>query len=265
VTHGYFKPGVPWMAFVMLLAWCVLEATVFTHTMIPTVSGMLAELSGAPVSRFTGGILFAILLLLVMGSFAALEALRDAVRVRELKYLAQIVVVELLVMYFEVMFLYREFIDAISPFMARDTGIRLGFWATMLLAWGGWLGVRGMTWFLFAQYGTAPLLAFISRRSLAEDGDAPALAPATLAVAWWRRALEDFKAELEWLHTKGDQLMEYLALPALQILAAGLNFGMMMIASRPAFTLPFRTLKEATDTRDLLAGLHLTPRKQPSV
>src|SRR5204863_92672 len=30
MTQSYFQPGVPWIAFAMLLAWCVLEATVFT-------------------------------------------------------------------------------------------------------------------------------------------------------------------------------------------------------------------------------------------
>jgi len=259
LAPAYFQPGVPWVAFVMLLAWCVLEATVFTHTMMPTVTGVLSELSGGPASRFTGVLLFAFLLMLVMGSFACLQTLSEAVRLRELKFLAQIVVVELLVMFFEVMFLYREFIDAVSPWIARDAGIRLGFWATMLVASCGWLGVRGATWLLFAQHGAAPLLAFISRRSLKVD-DARALAvAAVVSPTWWRGALEDFKRELEWLHAKGDQLLEYLALPVLQLLAAGLNFGMMIIASRPAFQLPFRTLKEVTDTRDLLAGFHLTP------
>jgi hypothetical protein len=262
---AYFQPGVPWIAFVMLLAWSVLEATVFTHTMMPTVSGVLSELSGGPASRFTAAVLFAFLLLLVMGSFACLQTLREAVRLREIKFIAQIVVVELLVMFFEVMFLYREFIDAISPWIARDAGIRLGFWATMATASAGWLGVRAMTWFLFAQYGTAPLLAFIARRPIAE-AEAPtmALAPVGIGQPWWHRARDDFKRELDWLHARGDQFLEYLALPVLQLLAAGLNFGMMIIASRPAFQLPFRTLKEVTDTRDILATFHLMPRKQPS-
>jgi len=259
LAPAYFQPGVPWIAFVMLLAWCVLEATVFTHTMMPTVTGVLSELSGGPASRFTAALLFGFLLMLVMGSFACLQTLSEAVRLRELKFLAQIVVVELLVMFFEVMFLYREFIDAVSPWIARDAGIHLGFWSTMLVASCGWLGVRGATWLLFAQHGAAPLLAFISRRSLKVD-DARALAvAAAVSPTWWRGALEDFKRELEWLHAKGDQFLEYLALPVLQLLAAGLNFGMMIIASRPAFQLPFRTLKEVTDTRDLMAGFHLTP------
>jgi hypothetical protein len=49
----------------------------------------------------------------------------------------------------------------------------------------------------------------------------------------------------------------------LQLVAAALNFGMLVIVSRPVFPLPFRSLREVTDTRDLLATLHLTPRKQP--
>jgi hypothetical protein len=264
VTQSYFQPGVPWMAFVMLLCWCVLEATVFTYTMIPTVSVVLSDLAGeTEPARVTTGLLFVFLLLMVMGSFACLRSLVETLRKREFKFLAQMVVIEISVMFFEVMFLYRQFIDALTPWIAQETGVVLGFRATMSLAAFGWVGTRAMTWFLFAQYGTAPLLAFIARRPLA-DVEAPELfasAPETPTV-WWRSALDDFKHELEWLHTKGDQLLEYLALPALQLLAVGLNFAMMIVASRPAFNLPFRTLKDVTETRDLLATFHLAVRKQ---
>jgi len=149
------------------------------------------------------------------------------------------------------------------PWIARDAGIRLGFWATMATASAGWLGVRAMTWFLFGQYGTAPLLAFIARRPLVQP-EAVALSVAIPAASgsWWRRAIDDFKAELEWLHARGDQFLEYLALPVLQLLAAGLNFGMMMIASRPVFELPFHNMKEVTDTREILATFHMLARKQ---
>jgi len=264
VTQTYFQPGVPWVAFVMLLCWCVLEATVFTYTMIPTVSVVLSDLAGeTEPARVTTGLLFVFLLLMVMGSFACLRSLVETLRKREFKFLAQMVVIEISVMFFEVMFLYRQFIDALTPWIAQETGVVLGLRATMSLAAFGWVGIRAMTWFLFAQYGTAPLLAFIARRPLA-DVEAPemfASVPAAPTV-WWRSALDDFKQELEWLHTKGDQLLEYLALPALQLMAVGLNFVMMIVASRPAFNLPFRTLKDVTETRDLLATFHLTARKQ---
>ena len=45
-------------------------------------------------------------------------------------------------------------------------------------------------------------------------------------------------------------------------MAVGLNFAMMIVALRPAFNLPFRTLKDVTETRDLLATFPLTARKQ---
>src|SRR6202008_3556247 len=76
MTQTYVQPGVPWVAFVMLLAWCALEAIVFTYTMLPTVSVVLGDLAGeSEPSRFLGGVLFAFLLLLVMGSFACLKSL----------------------------------------------------------------------------------------------------------------------------------------------------------------------------------------------
>jgi hypothetical protein len=268
VTSTYVQPGVPWIAFVMLLAWCVLEATVFTYTMLPTVGVVLGELAGeTEPSRLLGGLLFAFLLLLVMGSFACLRSLFETLRKRELKFLAQMVLIEILVMFFEVMFLYRQFIDALTPWIAQETGVVLGFRATMSLAAFGWVGVRAMTWFLFAQYGTTPLLAFIARRPLA-DVEAPeifASVPGMTPTVWWRSALDDFKHELQWVHGKGEQLLEYLALPALQLLAVGLNFAMMIVASRPAFNLPFHSMKDVTETRELLATFHLMPRKQPGV
>jgi len=92
----------------------------------------------------------------------------------------------------------------------------------------------------------------------------PALSFQIRSAAWWRGAQDDFKRELDWLHAKGDQLVEYLALPMLQLVAVALNFGTMLVASRPVFYLPFRTLKEVTDTRDILATFQLTPRKQPT-
>jgi hypothetical protein len=268
VTATYVPPGVPWVAFVMLLAWCVLEATVFTYTMLPTVGVVLGDLAGeTEPSRLLGGLLFAFLLLLVMGSFACLRSLFETLRKREFKFLAQMVLIEILVMFFEVMFLYRQFIDAMTPWIAQETGVVLGFRATMSLAAFGWVGVRAMTWFLFAQYGTAPLLAFIARRPLA-DVEAPemfASVPGLTPAVWWRSALDDFKHELQWVHGKGEQLLEYLALPALQLLAVGLNFAMMIVASRPAFNLPFHSMKDVTDTHELLATFHLTPRKQPGI
>ena len=268
MTSQYFQPGVPWVAFVMLVFWCMLETTIFTYTLFPTVSEVLADLVGAEqLPRLTVPILWFFLLLLIMGSFACVQAMVDAVQKREFKFIAQIVLVELFVMFFEVMFLYRELVDAISPWIAQQTGGRLqiGIGVTLSLATFGWVGIRGMTWFLFGRYGTPPLLAFISRQPLEAPAGRTLPVPEPEAPAWWRAPLEDFKQEIGWLHERSDELLEFLALPVLHLFAGALNFGMVLLTSRPLFSLPFKGLKEVMETRDLLSGLQLQPRKQGSM
>jgi hypothetical protein len=268
MTSQYFQPGVPWVAFVMLIFWCMLETTIFTYTLFPTVSEVLTDLVGAEqLPRLTVPVLWFFLLLLIMGSFACVQAMVDAVQKREFKFIAQIVLVEVFVMFFEVLFLYRELVDAISPWIAQQTGGRLqiGIGITMSLATFGWVGIRGMTWFLFGRYGTPPLLAFISRQPLEAPVGRTLPQREAEMPAWWRAPLEDFKREIGWLHERSDELLEFLALPVLHLFAGALNFGMVLLTGRPLFSLPFKGLKEVMETRDILSGLQLQPRKQGSM
>src|SRR5436309_14950491 len=255
-TGRYFQPGVPWVAFVALMFWCVLEATVFTHVLFPTVTDVLSRLAETPEpARVTGPMLFVFLMMLVMGSFACTQALVDAIRTRQMKYVAQMIAVEIFVAFFEVMFLYREIVTAFMPALADQQA------GTIVVATCGWLGVRGMTWFLFGQYGTVPLMAFMSRRPLTSAEGAP-LAPAGAAMpAWWGGPLRDIRRETEWLHAASDRMLDYLALPVLHVAAAAVNFAMVLLASRPVFHLPFRHLDEIPESRSILSGLHLQPRK----
>jgi hypothetical protein len=256
---GRGSQGVASVAFIVLVLWCALEAAVLTYATVPAVSRALTGVSGgAEESRFTTGALYTFLLLLVMGSFACLHALADAVHGRRLRFVAQMGVIQLLVMAFEVVFLYRPLVEGLAPWITGDAALRPG--PAMALAALGWFATRTLTWLLFAQYGTEPLLAFLARR---EPAEAPVPRAWSPQPPWWRPVAGDFERDLDWLHAKGEQLTEYLALPMLQLVAAALNFGMLVIVSRPVFPLPFRSLREVTDTRDLLATLHLTPRKQP--
>jgi hypothetical protein len=263
LSRNYFQPGVPWIAFVLLLLWCLLEATIFTYTLFPTVSEVLTDLVGVDAPRFTGVILYLFLLFLILGSFACLQALIETFRKREFRFVVQMVVVELFVMFFEVMFLYRELVDAITPWIAQQTGerFRMGIVFTLSLATFGWVGIRGMTWFLFGQFGTPPLLAFISRRALEQAGG-PAPAPAgTETASWWRIPVQDFRSDIEWLHAKSEELLEYLTLPFLHVLGAALNFGMIVLASSPVMSLPLKSLKDVMATRDMAAALRMQPKK----
>jgi hypothetical protein len=241
--------GGAWVAFLTLVVWCVVEAAALTYATVPVVARALTGVSGgAEESRFTAGALYTFLLLLVLGSFACLQTLIAAVRARELRLVVQMAVVQLLVLTFEVLFLYRPLAQALTP----DAKIGLGALA--------WLATRGATWFLFAREGTVPMLAFLERRSEAETLAPRAWTPPT---TWWRPATASLEREIEWLHARGEELTGYVALPALQLIAAALNFGLLAVASRPVFQLPFKTLREITETRELLTTLHLLPRKQP--
>src|SRR5881628_1016336 len=242
MSMNYFRPGVPWIAFMMLLFWCLLEATIFTYTLFPTVSEVLADLVGMEAPRLAGPVLYLFLLLLILGSFACIQALLDSFKKRDFKLIIQMVLIELFVMFFEVMFLYRELVDAITPWIAQQTGerFRLGIGFTLSVATFGWIGIRGMTWFLFGQYGTPPLLAFISRQPLPQ-AEGPAPQPSRPEpVSCWRELIDDFKRETDWLHSKGQEILEYLALPFLHVLAAALNFVMILVTSRPVIHLPLK-------------------------
>src|SRR3989442_1731968 len=200
MTDHYFRPGVPWLAFVMLLFWCALEATIFTFTLMPTLSQVLADLAGSDqVPKATGALLWLFLLFLIMGSFACVQALVDAAKKREVKFIVQIVLVELFVMFFEVMFLYREMVDAITPWIVQQTGEKFhpGLAFTLVFATFGWVGIRGMTWFLFGQYGTPPLLAGISRQPMETPEGRPVKVASEPALC--RSPLADFKELIGWL------------------------------------------------------------------
>jgi hypothetical protein len=254
LMRSYFKPGVPWLAFVMLLAWCVLEAAVFTFTLEPRVTTLVNDLAGTDDARFTVPILYALVLALVMASFACVQALINAVRTRDGRFIAQIIGVEMFTIFFEVMFLYRGVVEVTMPWIAKNNG------ALVATAAAGWIGVRGLTWFLFGQYGTPPLLSLLARRPLTETE-----VPQSFGVRsepFWRLAMDDFRRDLDWLHIKSDEMLELLALPVVHLLGAALNFAMILTASRPVFNLPFRSLKEVTESRDMETTMHLEPRKQ---
>jgi hypothetical protein len=248
ITDDYFRPGVPWVAVGLLVFWCALEATVFTYTVLPTLAQGLADLGGSDhLPRAIGTLVWFFLFLLAMGSFVCIQVLVEAVHKREFTFIVQIVLVELFVMFFEVMFLYRGLADAITPWIVQQTGgtFRPGAWFTLSLARFGWTGVRGMTWFLFGRYGSPPLLDLLSRQPMARREDSAAPGPTRRQAP-----LEDFTCQLGWLQEKGDKLLEYLGLPVLHLIAGALNFAMVVVAAQPLFSLPFKGLKEALETGD---------------
>jgi hypothetical protein len=158
--------GVPWIAFVLLLFWSAIEATIFTFTLRPTVSELLADLTGYELNPVIFvSILWFFLFILIGGSFACIQVMNDAIRTRKVGQIVAMVGVELAVALFEVLFLYRELVDAITPWLAQQ-GVELGVVGTLALGFFGWVGVRGMTWFLFGRFGTPALLGILARKAI---------------------------------------------------------------------------------------------------
>ena len=245
-SKRYFQPGVPWIAFVVLTVWCAIEATIFTFTLQPTLNEVFGSLTGFdPNPRVMAPILWTFLFMLVAGSFACVQVVTDAVKAKNIPTIVQMLVVESAVMFFEVVFLYRELIDAITPWIAQQSGgsVQLGLGATLALASFGWLGVRGMSWFLFGRFGTPALLAILSRQAVQQEAAARPIERA-VEPGLWREPVNALKAETAWFHEEAKRMFELLSLPVLQLLAAAINFAVVTIKSRPMFSLPFEHLED---------------------
>jgi hypothetical protein len=258
-TKQYFQPGVPWLAFLFILFWSALEATIFTFTLRPTLSEVLADLTGVELAGWAvTAVLWPFLFILISGSFAAIQALSEAIRAKKAGQIVGMVLVEAFVMFFEVMFLYRELIDAITPWIAEQTGFQLGFISTLALASFGWIGVRSMTWFLFGRFGTPALLGILARQDIS-GAKGGAVMTQDLGPEFWRGPISAFKAETAWFKMEARELFELMSLPVLQMLAAALNFAVVVILSRPTFTLPFRTLDQVLAGTPLFGATAKTP------
>ena len=77
---------------------------------------------------------------------------------------------------------------------------------------------------------------------------------------WWQKPLQEFKNEIDWLHQKFNELLEFLTLPVLQVLAVIINFCMILLTAKPVFNLPFRSLKDVMDTKEILVARHMIPK-----
>ena len=256
----YMQPSIPWIAFTLTLFWSVLEAGIFSYTLNPVVSEIANDLVGGGSHRFLQPVLFIVLFLLIAGSFACLHVMVEAIKQRNWKEIVQTVLVEFFVMFFEVVFLYRELVDAITPVLAMQSGgnVRIGIAGVLLISTLAWIGIRGMTWFLFARYGTPTLLAMISGRGMPEpteemSGTPVAAAPAPSVVSsWTKEMISQVKADIGWFHNTGKLFLEAYVLPPLQVVAGTINFFMLLFASRHLFQLPLTTLHAFMQTGELL-------------
>ena len=247
------RPGVPWPAFFMLVFWSMIEATIFTFTLKPTASELLGELTGYDVNGFAFiTLLWLFLWVLVAGSFACIQVLNEAFKSKKYGQIVSMVAIEIAVAMFEVLFLYRELVDAMTPWLAQQ-GVQLTAIETIGLAFFAWVGVRGMTWFLFGRFGAPAMIGLLSRQAFAVQGSVPHAGP-TAVPDYWKGPISALKAEREWFRKEGREVFELASLPVLQVVAAGLNFLFVVFTGRGHFTLPFKSIDE------VMAATHFPAR-----
>ncbi len=264
-SSRYFQPGVPWLAVILTIFWALLEALIFTYVLLPTISEVLSDLVGLETHTFLAPVLFVMLFLLVAGSFACLQVLAESIQQRNIKQIIQMLLVEFFVMFLEVFFLYRELVDAITPWIAQhtDEAFRMGLISTLLFATFAWLGMRGMTWFLFGRFGTPSLLAIMARQKLqgTEVVEEKSKQP---EMQWAKRLLEIFKSDIEWFQRNSRELAEVAVLPVLQLLAVAINFMIILLAGESIFKIPFKNLDEAMASQEeILTKLGLKKTSSP--
>ena len=247
------RPGVPWPAFFMLVFWSMIEATIFTFTLKPTASELLGELTGYDVNGFAFVVLLWLFLwVLVAGSFACIQVLNEAIKSKKYGQIISMVAIEIAVAMFEVLFLYRELVDAMTPWLAQQ-GVQLTAIETIGLAFFAWVGVRGMTWFLFGRFGAPAMIGLLSRQAFAVQGSVPQAGP-TAVPDYWKGPISALKAEREWFRKESRELFELASLPVLQVVASGMNFLFVVFTGRGHFTLPFKSID------DVLAATHFPAR-----
>jgi len=256
VGSNVLSPGVPWIAVAMTFFWCVFEATIFTYVMTSLVIDTLSNLAGTQMTETAVRIpLFLFMLFIVLGSYAVLSTWTAALRSRDWPTIIKIGVVELVAMFVEVVFLYREFVDALVPWFAQHASgnFDLGIFGTLAIAGVTWLGLRSLTWFLFASAGTPTMMAIIQGQGVGSRDAAGGARPD------FRFFSDSFtgqvRREFQWVGAEGERLLDAFLVPPMQVVAAALNFVTLLVANRHLLELPLLTVRDFKDARTLVAEL----------
>lgn len=258
-------PGLPWIAACMTVLWCLLEAVIFTYVMSPLVMDTISNLSGQELRETSVRIpLFLFMLTVILGSYAVLAAWATAIASRDVAAIIRITAIEAVAVLLEILFLYREFVDALVPWFAMHSAGNFEPGAVLIIAvsFMVWLGVRGMTWFLFASHGTPILLAVIQGKGLGEPSPAGAPAQAhylEYSGAYYQRIRQD----ADWMSERGMELLSALVLPPMQLVAACMNFMTLLIKGRAQFNLPFKNMHELMEGAKTLRPSQRKPNSDP--
>ncbi len=258
---GIFDAGIPWIAMLLTLVWCLIEATVFTFVTTPLVMDTLSNLTGESISETLLKIpLFLFLLFLILGSCAVLSTWTDALSSRKIGTIIKIGMIELVALFVEVVFLYREFVDSLVPWFDQHTSgdFQLGIAGTLAIATVAWLGIRGMSWVLFASHGTPLIMAIIRGSGVTASSTPPGEKEQLIEI----RLIEQLRKEFEWALAKGNEVFNAFLIPPLQILAASVNFCTFLFTSIPIFEIPLTNMDQIMSSKGLLENAFPRAKKK---
>jgi hypothetical protein len=251
--------AIPWIAVVLTIFWCLIEAVIFTYVTTPLVVDTFSNITGEQLSEnFIRIPLFVFLLFIVMGSYAVLSTMVNAVKTKNISAIIGIGVIEMVALFVEVVFLYREFVDSLVPWFAQySENFELGVFWTLAIAAFVWFGIRSLSWFLFASHGTPTIMAVIQGKGLAAESRGTQVKSRYSGIL--SAFMEKIKADMSWIQTKSEEILAAFILPPLQVVAAGINFCTLLITSSHLFEIPFKNFEDILHSRPLIEGISQKP------
>lgn len=252
VSRNVLSSPVPWIAVFMTFFWCIIEAVIFTYVTTPLVVDVFSNITGENLNINLIRIpLFLFLLFVIMGSYAVLATFVDSIKKKNVSSILGIGVIEMVVLFVEVVFLYREFVDSLVPWFAQySENFELGIAGTLAISCFVWFGIRSLSWFLFAAHGTPTILYLIQGKGVVVFNQNGMEANRLRSIS--PEFMERIKTEFAWMKEKGEELLASLMLPPLQVIAAGVNFCTMLLISRHLFELPFKSISAIANSKTLL-------------
>ncbi len=260
MAKGYAKPGIPWVAVMITFIWIALEASIFTFVLSPLIHDILTGMTNQQLPSFIVSIgVYVFLFMIVGGSLACMYALVEAIEKKDPAMIVKMTIIEIVVMMVEVVFFYREFVEAIIPFFNRMTSDDLILGPGVILAIGvfAWLGVRSSTWFFFGKYGTPTLLMIMAREGIESSNNRKEINFIGQPLEWIKALTGKLQNEINWFSLKGQEMMEAATLPPIQLLAVITNFAMCLLTGKNLFNLPVRSLEELKDSKELVEQISI--------
>ncbi|MFD2531057.1 hypothetical protein [Gracilimonas halophila] len=245
--------SVPLIAVFLTIFWVLIEATIFTYVTTPLVLDTLSNITGESINVSLMRVaLFTFLFFIVLGSYAVLSTFVDAIKEKDISQIIGITAIEIIVLMVEVLFLYREFVDALIPWFAMYAeDFQIGIIGILAISTFVWFGIRSLSWFLFASYGTPTIMSIIQGKGLEgakQKAGTSASKKLSAKIFDTDEYMESIKNDIDWVQEKGDELIEAFMLPPLQLVASAINFCTLLVAGKHMFELPLKNMESLKNT-----------------